>query len=213
MESEAASDSPERIDHGSVMSNKNSGKWGSMAPDGVKTVIRTVRDHTKVTSWYFLRHEEKALHAIGRTIPRLQPLVSQEQVDELNQRYQFENKVRNMSISMQLDILATEVLRQDREQYLEIVGERRRVEYPYLSANQWLHREKHEIPFPDIGRLDAMIRFNPNFVFRNYHHRITHRPFDKKGNLPYAWSRSPQRVGKDPEWEPTGKEWWLDNEP
>lgn len=185
--------------------NENAGPWGGMAPDGVKPVPRTSHGHEKARTWYFLRHEEKALMAIGRTIPGLQPLVSQEQVDELKNQYQFENKVKDMSISMQLDMLATEVLRLDREEYLEIVGERRRAEYPFLSANQWLQREKRETSFPNIEAIDTLLRFNLKFRVHNYHERITNLPFDKHGNLPYVWSRSPQRVGKDPDWEPRVK--------
>ena len=173
--------------------------WGGLAPSGAELVVRTVRSPEQVRKWYFLRAKEKDYHSIGRTVPSLRPFVSQEMVDQVVHQYGCANEIDNLSVTQQLDFLATEILKKDRQLYVRVTGERQRLRYSYLSAWQWGDRRRHETCFPDIEALVALME-NPKFRVHNYQYRITRLPFDKHGNLPYVWSRSPQRVGKEAGW-------------
>lgn len=137
-------------------------------------------------SWPFAAREYRALLAIGRTVRNLQPQVPEEEIEAIRAHYRLSDRVIHgwdlMSRSQQLDILATEILRADKE---ACQAERKRVEvtpprapsrdqisryanmvlwhqwpFPYSILTPWQasERVRREKPFVDMDGVIDMLR-------------------------------------------------------
>lgn len=184
-------------------SSKRVRKQRTDVDDSLKSVPRTGRGVDKAKEWYFLRGTDKSYHAVGRTSRGMDSITTQDQIDDLASEMGYVNEVYDMSKSMQLDFLTTEFLRQDRATYQRVNGRRHIGESPYLSSGQWYVRARKEVVFASVEALETLMK-HPKFRRQNMGDRITRLPFDKQGNLPFAWTRSPMRVGRDPDYEPRG---------
>lgn len=147
--------------------------------------------HFGAIDWKFYPSQYKLAHSVGRTVNNLQPPVTQEDVDALVQIYGTTDvSSRSFSLSVQIDLIATEILRRDRQMNVDTAHSARK---DYYSVHQWLYRVKREIPFPDIEALEEM-RKHPKWRPRDYDDRVLDVPQDKSGDRGREWSRAPRRV-------------------
>jgi len=141
--------------------------------------------NAKSQSWRYVPGAVKAVHAIGRTCPQIGTLATKEMVDELVEMYgMYWEQVRgDMSLVQQLDHIATEILRRDREANISSKHSARR---NYLSPGQWYERARREIPWPNIEDLVDAMR-DPRWVRRHYEKRVVDIPWDKVGDHYNVW--------------------------
>ncbi|MDX1409301.1 MAG: hypothetical protein R3330_14240 [Saprospiraceae bacterium] len=161
-------------------------------PPGRERVEKVLHAPTK--QWRYVPVKVKNLHAIGRTCPKVYSIVTQEQVDQLMREYEMGWKadISNISIVQQLDLIATEILRVDRQRNVPLAHRYRR---DYLSVSQWAERYKHEIPFPNIEVIEELRR-DPNRRVHNYAERLVDRPVNKQGDHYAVFREKPKRVKK-----------------
>lgn len=156
----------------------------TLKPPTAKRVPKVARAGSE--NWWFVPNSVKCVHAIGRTCPHVGSLATQEAVDGLREKYgSYKELGPGFSITMQLDLIATEILREDR---LENTPHAHSARKDYLSPWQFYQRNRREFSVPDVDVIAALHR-DPNHRVKNYARRVSDRPIgSKNGDHYYVWT-------------------------
>lgn len=130
------------------MSNQGLAKAFSRPAIGEK-----VRPRTDDERWFRVPGDIRGLHMVGRTNPRLPPLVTSYEIERLAEIWppkllrDYPPGWDALSRSQRMDLIATEILRQDRERegHHGAFADRREI----LMTWQWYWRTSHEIPMTE----------------------------------------------------------------